>query len=210
MQNLLPPKLTRWLAENKLQIFFGLIFILASSGFIYAKRNALIGDTSQKIPAENNFSALDKISEENSDLKAKIASLEEQLENLEKQFSESQEFYKQDMEKINTAFNTVASNINKVASARIAGASTSNISALTGLSTDSGSSGSSSQVKGLININTASAAVLEQLPGIGPSKAQAIISHRQTIGKFTSKEQLKQVKGIGDATYQKLKDLITI
>lgn len=210
MKNLLPPKLVKWLTENKIQIFLGLVFVLAGSGLIYTKKNTLLSHVPQKAPAETSFSALNKISEENNEPKLKITLLEEQLASLEKKFSESQEFYKQDMEKINSAFNTVASNINKVASARVAGASTSSTNSSTGLSASSSMPNNSSQVKGLININTANSTTLEQLPGIGPSKAQTIINHRQAIGKFTSKEQLKQVKGIGDATYQKLKDLIAI
>ncbi|AFG35983.1 competence protein ComEA-like protein with helix-hairpin-helix repeat region [Fervidobacterium pennivorans DSM 9078] len=61
-----------------------------------------------------------------------------------------------------------------------------------------------------ININTASLEELEKLPGIGPSKAQAIIDYRTNNGPFKSIEEIKNVKGIGEKTFEKLKDLITV
>lgn len=63
--------------------------------------------------------------------------------------------------------------------------------------------------EGLININTATAADLEQLPGIGPSKAAAIIAHREENGDFPAVESLTDVTGIGDKTFEALKDSIT-
>src|SRR6476619_4660388 len=61
-----------------------------------------------------------------------------------------------------------------------------------------------------ININTASLQELEALNGIGPVKAQAIIDHRKANGPFKSIEQLKDVKGIGDATFDKIKGDVSI
>ena len=55
-----------------------------------------------------------------------------------------------------------------------------------------------------VNVNTASQSQLETLPGIGPSKANAIIEYRNTNGAFTSLAQLDAVPGIGPATLQKL------
>jgi competence protein ComEA len=63
--------------------------------------------------------------------------------------------------------------------------------------------------KGLIDINTASASRLDELPGIGPGKAQAIVDYRQEKGPFRTPEELKNVKGIGQKTYDGLKDRIT-
>ena len=60
-----------------------------------------------------------------------------------------------------------------------------------------------------ININTATAAELDKLPGVGPAMAKRIVEWRQANGPFQSGEDLKQVKGIGDAKYQKLKDKIS-
>jgi len=65
-------------------------------------------------------------------------------------------------------------------------------------------------VNNKININTADLSLLTTLPNIGESKAQAIIDKRNEIGGFTSIEQLKEVNGIGDATFEKLKDLIIL
>lgn len=62
----------------------------------------------------------------------------------------------------------------------------------------------------IININTATQAELETLPGIGNSTAQKIISYRQEQGKFKQKEDIKNVKGIGEAKYNAIKDLIRI
>ena len=64
----------------------------------------------------------------------------------------------------------------------------------------------SSKAGGQININTASQSEIETLPGIGPSKAQGIIENRP----YGSIEEIKKVPGIGEATFQKLKDLITV
>ena len=61
-----------------------------------------------------------------------------------------------------------------------------------------------------ININTASKETLMELPGIGETKAQAIIDYRNQHGPFTELEQIQEVSGIGPATFEKLKDLITI
>ena len=63
---------------------------------------------------------------------------------------------------------------------------------------------------GLININTAGLDELQTLKGIGPSKAQAIIDYRDKYGGFVSPEEITEVKGIGDGTYQKIKDAICI
>ena len=62
---------------------------------------------------------------------------------------------------------------------------------------------------GKVNINTADLAALESLPGIGPSLAQRIIDHRQTQGPFERIEDVMEVSGIGDATFEGIQDLIT-
>jgi len=61
-----------------------------------------------------------------------------------------------------------------------------------------------------ININTANREELESLPRIGPVLAQRIIEYRQKRGKFTDIYELTGVKGIGNATVQKLEALITV
>lgn len=63
---------------------------------------------------------------------------------------------------------------------------------------------------GKININTASAADLESLPGIGPSKAAAVVRYRKENGQFKNISDIQKVSGIGPKTYAQLKDQITV
>ncbi|APU13721.1 competence protein ComEA-like protein with helix-hairpin-helix repeat region [Actinoalloteichus sp. GBA129-24] len=60
-----------------------------------------------------------------------------------------------------------------------------------------------------IDLNTASAAQLDALPGVGPVTAQAIVDWRAAHGRFTSVEDLREVDGIGPTRYERLKDLVT-
>jgi competence protein ComEA len=62
----------------------------------------------------------------------------------------------------------------------------------------------------LVDINTASATQLEELPGVGPITAQAIISHREQSGPFASVDDLLDVRGIGEAKLEALRDLATV
>ncbi len=61
-----------------------------------------------------------------------------------------------------------------------------------------------------LNINTASAADLETLPGIGPALAGRIVDYRETYGAFASIEAIQNVSGIGPATFEGFQDLITV
>lgn len=61
-----------------------------------------------------------------------------------------------------------------------------------------------------VNVNTASVAELDALPGIGPSTAQAIVSWRTTHGPFTSIESLLDVRGIGEAKLDAIRGLISV
>ncbi len=62
----------------------------------------------------------------------------------------------------------------------------------------------------LVNINTASASELEELPGIGPGKAKAILDYRSSHGLFQKIEDLTMVKGIGEKILERIKPLITV
>lgn len=62
----------------------------------------------------------------------------------------------------------------------------------------------------LISINTASINELTSISGIGESKAKAIIEYRQTNGNFEKIEDVKNVSGIGDSLFEKIKDYITV
>jgi competence protein ComEA len=61
-----------------------------------------------------------------------------------------------------------------------------------------------------VNLNTASAVELATIKGIGPSKAQAIIEHREKNGAFKSVDDLKQVRGIGDKMLEQLRTQVTV
>ena len=61
---------------------------------------------------------------------------------------------------------------------------------------------------GLININTAGPEELQLIPGVGPAIAGRIIEYREDHGQFQSIEEIKNVKGIGDKTFEKIKDHI--
>ena len=63
---------------------------------------------------------------------------------------------------------------------------------------------------GKININTADEKALDELPGVGPAMAKRIIEYRQSEGMFQSPEDLKKVRGIGEAKFEKMKDKVTI
>jgi competence protein ComEA len=61
-----------------------------------------------------------------------------------------------------------------------------------------------------VNLNTATTAELERLPGVGPATAQRIVEYRQQSGGFKKIEELMNVRGIGEASFLKLKALVTI
>lgn len=60
----------------------------------------------------------------------------------------------------------------------------------------------------IININTASISELDTLPGIGASKAESIINYREENGKFKTIEEIKNVSGIGEGVFEKIKNKI--
>jgi len=62
----------------------------------------------------------------------------------------------------------------------------------------------------LININTATLEEFDSLPGIGPTIAQRIIDYRTENGPFSTIEELMDVSGVGPATFDEIKNLITV
>lgn len=62
----------------------------------------------------------------------------------------------------------------------------------------------------LVNLNTATAADLEALPGIGPATAKRILEYREKSGPFKKLEELMNVRGIGEKAFLRLRPLVTI
>ncbi|TFD84816.1 helix-hairpin-helix domain-containing protein [Cryobacterium serini] len=73
-----------------------------------------------------------------------------------------------------------------------------------------GGSGGANAKAPKVNLNTATVADLDSLPRIGPTMAQRILDYRAKNGRFTSIDGLRDVAGIGDKTFEALKDFITI
>ena len=81
---------------------------------------------------------------------------------------------------------------------------------VSGSQNDGQNGGANSAQSGQVNLNSASQAELETLTGIGPSKALAIMEYRETKGEFKQIEDLKNVSGIGEKTFEKLKDSVSV
>ena len=75
---------------------------------------------------------------------------------------------------------------------------------------EGGDGGTAKSSDGRININTADSTQLQELTGVGPATAEKIIDYRKQNGRFQSIEDIKNVSGIGDKTYEKLKDHIKV
>jgi competence protein ComEA len=85
------------------------------------------------------------------------------------------------------------------------------IAAGSGLPGGAGVAGSGGVVPGTpVDLNTATAEQLDTLPGVGPATAAAIIAHREQHGPFTSVDQLLDVRGIGEAKLEQLRDLVSV
>jgi competence protein ComEA len=70
--------------------------------------------------------------------------------------------------------------------------------------------GSDGTTNGLVNLNTATQSQLEELPGIGPAFATAIISEREKRGGFKSVNELREVRGIGEKRFADLRNRVTV
>lgn len=64
--------------------------------------------------------------------------------------------------------------------------------------------------QGQVDLNTADAAQLQHVPGIGPAMAERILAYRRTAGRFQSPDDLLQIPGIGDKTYQKMRPYLRV
>ena len=119
----------------------------------------------------------------------------------------TKEEYKKNSSSNNTHTNTSSTSSSKE-SYQIDESTKNNISIIT--SSNSDEAPSQDTTSKLININTASVQELTSLPGIGETKANNIVSYRTENGYFKKIEDLKNVSGIGDATFEQLKDYITV
>ena len=72
------------------------------------------------------------------------------------------------------------------------------------------SAGSGERSDGRININTADSELLQEIPGVGPVTAEKIIQYREENGRFAAPEEIKNVSGIGEKTYEKLANFICV
>lgn len=70
--------------------------------------------------------------------------------------------------------------------------------------------GAAEETGGPIDLNAATADQLEELPGIGPALAAAIVSERERMGGFRSVDDLQRVRGIGPARFEQLRELVTV
>lgn len=123
----------------------------------------------------------------------------ERLANLEKTVSQLTEKINQ----LTNQNNQIADNINNGKAAGLSTVTASKpLAAPTTKNTDA--------PQGKININTANVAQLDSLSGIGQTYAQRIVDYRAANGGFKSINEIKNVKGIGDKTFEKFKDQITI
>ena len=75
---------------------------------------------------------------------------------------------------------------------------------------EEGSEGFRGNTKGQINLNTATAEQLMELPGIGEAKAVSILEYRAKVGKFADIKELMNVSGIGEVIFEKIKDKVVI
>ena len=72
------------------------------------------------------------------------------------------------------------------------------------------SAGTGERSDGRININTADSELLQEIPGVGPVTAEKIIQYREENGRFAAPEEIKNVSGIGEKTYEKLANFICV
>ncbi len=73
-----------------------------------------------------------------------------------------------------------------------------------------GAGGGGIRADGTVDLNRATVAELETLPGVGPVLAQRLVDHREANGPFTAVGQLRDVRGIGEKTFQALADLVSV
>lgn len=78
-----------------------------------------------------------------------------------------------------------------------------------GLAVAGGAGAAEPPLQGVVNVNTASVEELQLLPGIGETRARAIVAQREQSGGFRSVDELVAVKGIGDKALERLRPFVT-
>jgi competence protein ComEA len=63
---------------------------------------------------------------------------------------------------------------------------------------------------GIVNLNTATAAQIASLPGIGPKTADLVVQYRQKNGPFKKIEEIMNIRGVGEKSFLKIKDRLTV
>lgn len=129
--------------------------------------------------------------------------LEDRIGNLEEKISQLEKTSNIQQPTSNQPANAQTSNETTTAEGQVAGTSTQT-------PTSTNTTATKPEVTRIINLNSASLAQLDSLPGIGPVYAQRIIDYRNSSGGFKSIDEIKNVKGIGDKTFEKFKNQIGI
>lgn len=160
--------------------FLVLMILVGCGVLLWQKQNFSNLENNQDVDKDSELASIKQANEE---LQSKLKELEEKIISLEEEKKE-------------------------VESGKVAGAISSTSSSFTNSSTSSVSNSQSISAK--ININTASTTELDKLPGVGPSRAEQIITYRAENGGFKSIEEIQNIKGIGPKTFEKMKDMITV
>ena len=129
------------------------------------------------------------------DLSERIVGLEKQISQLTDRVNE-----------LSNQNNSIAQSIDNLP--KVAGASSARNTSVS--STSQKLQSATTQNSSKINLNSASESQLDSLSGIGPTYAKRIVDYRNSNGGYKSIDEIKNVKGIGDKTFEKFKDQITI
>lgn len=186
----------------------------------WLKGEELIEVEAEKVVGEALASKVDKFSEVTKELEGRVVGLEEErkrdmesVASLQKKLEEAiTEMAKSNDLLVQEQTRWLAT-IKKYEQASRAEATPLSTPTLSDLGVEIGKldSGKEAELPGdKININSATLAQLDSLPGIGATYAQRIIDYREEKGAFKSKEEVMKVSGIGTAMYEKIKDLIEV
>lgn len=189
------PSLERWLENHKYQVGLVLILILLIGVIIYGaesyNRSPSLDDSQSTDAIAAVKKEMNDIRQENEILKSKLNELNTKLDEIKNVFANSQ---------INNG------QTNNEVDGKVAGVSVGRPAT----SQSSPPLNNQSQSSGMININTASASELEKLPGVGPARSADIIQYRNANGGFKSPEEIMNIRGIGEKTFEKMKGMITV